>query len=42
MEFQMEPTDVPEEIPGNDMARFRSTIKFGEKEIGFAVGRNKK
>ena len=24
------------------MARFKTTISFGEQEVGFAVGRNKK
>jgi len=42
MEFQMEPTDIPEELPGNEMARFKTTICFGEHYVGFAVGRNKK
>mmetsp|Transcript_5118 Transcript_5118/g.6281 ORF Transcript_5118/g.6281 Transcript_5118/m.6281 type:complete len:109 (+) Transcript_5118:327-653(+) len=42
MEFQVEPTDNNEELPGNDMARFKTTILFGEREMGYAVGRNKK
>lgn len=25
-EFQVEPTDFPQELPGNEMARFKSTI----------------
>ncbi len=42
MEFQMEPTDATEELPGNEMARFKTTIRFGDYDVGFAVGRNKK
>lgn len=38
----MEPTDATEELPGNEMARFKTTIRFGEYDVGFAVGRNKK
>ena len=42
-EFQVEPeTGTPEELFGNEMARFKTTISFGEQEVGFAVGRNKK
>ena len=38
----MEPTDQNVELPGNEMARFKTTILFGPKEVGYAVGRNKK
>ena len=41
-EFQVEPTDDNEELPGNEMARFKTTILFGPNEVGYAVGRNKK
>ena len=39
----MEPTlKVSEGLPGNEMARFKTTIEFNETEVGYAVGRNKK
>ena len=42
-EFQVEPeTGQPEELSGNEMARFKTTISFGKDAVGFAVGRNKK
>ena len=42
-EFQVEPEENPQEIPGgNQYARFKTTMTFGGKEVGFAVGRNKK
>ena len=40
--FQMEPTAEYEQLPNNDLARFRATMKFGSKVVGFAVGRTKK
>ena len=42
-EFQCEPTPVETEgIPGNEMARFKTTIMFHDVQVGYAVGRNKK
>lgn len=42
-EFQVEPTQKHTDgILGNEMARFRTTIEFDGKEVGYAIGRNKK
>ena len=39
----MEPVGEPEELQGgNQYARFKTTMTFGDKPVGFAVGRNKK
>ena len=41
-EFQVEPTPHEDELSDNVEARFKTTICFGEKEVGYAVGPNKK
>lgn len=38
----VEPQADPIEMPGNDLARFETTIKFGQNVVGYAVGRTKK
>jgi len=42
MEFQCEPTDLSEELCGNEDARFKTSIFFSSVKVGCAVGRNKK